>query len=262
RHIEQRIELGFRNLGFVDEGWPGLEEVRRRNLPVVGALGELAEFLRHNVVDEVAMFLPLRSFYQEASGVASLCEQHGIVVRYDSDIFGLRKQCGFDEELEDRQIEVTGAETRRGLSLVFKRLFDICCASLLIVIASPILAIAALLIKLTSKGPVFFRQERIGLNKRKFWIHKFRTMVPDAEKMMAQMQRLNEVSGPVFKIRHDPRTTPIGQWLRRTSIDELPQLFNVLKGEMSLVGPRPLPMRDYQGFGEDWQRRRFSVRPG
>jgi lipopolysaccharide/colanic/teichoic acid biosynthesis glycosyltransferase len=87
-------------------------------------------------------------------------------------------------------------------------------------------------------------------------------MVPDAEKMMAQLETLNEASGPVFKIKHDPRTFPIGNWLRKTSIDELPQLFNVLKGDMSLVGPRPLPLRDYQGFGEDWQRRRFCVRPG
>ena len=93
-------------------------------------------------------------------------------------------------------------------------------------------------------------------------ILKFRTMVPNAEKMLAKLEEQNEVSGPVFKIRKDPRITPIGNVLRRTSIDELPQLFNVLKGDMSLVGPRPLPVRDYEGFSEDWQRRRFSVRPG
>ena len=87
-------------------------------------------------------------------------------------------------------------------------------------------------------------------------------MVPNAEKMLVQLEGLNEVSGPVFKIMNDPRVTPIGKFLRRTSIDELPQLLNVLKGEMSLVGPRPLPVRDYEGFNEDWQRRRFSVRPG
>jgi lipopolysaccharide/colanic/teichoic acid biosynthesis glycosyltransferase len=117
-------------------------------------------------------------------------------------------------------------------------------------------------IKLTSRGPVFFAQERIGLNKRRFLTYKFRTMIPNAEKMMSEIEHLNEVSGPVFKIKNDPRLTPVGKFLRRASIDELPQLLNVLKGDMSLVGPRPMAIRDYEGFNEDWQRRRFSVRPG
>jgi lipopolysaccharide/colanic/teichoic acid biosynthesis glycosyltransferase len=109
---------------------------------------------------------------------------------------------------------------------------------------------------------VFFIQERVGLNKRTFRLYKFRTMVADAEERQAEIEHLNEARGPVFKIRNDPRLTPVGKFLRKTSIDELPQLFNVLKGDMSLVGPRPLPVRDYQGFDQDWQRRRFSVRPG
>jgi len=118
------------------------------------------------------------------------------------------------------------------------------------------------LIKLTSPGRVLFSQRRLGYNKRVFNIYKFRTMVEDAEQRIKQLAHLNEVSGPVFKIRNDPRITPIGRLLRRASIDEVPQLFNVLKGDMSLVGPRPLPARDYEGFNQDWQRRRFSVRPG
>ena len=122
--------------------------------------------------------------------------------------------------------------------------------------------LAAALIKITSPGPVFFKQMRIGQNKRKFTIYKFRSMAVDAEDKMRQLEHLNEVSGPVFKIKQDPRITPVGKFLRKTSIDELPQLFNVLKGDMSLVGPRPLPVRDYEGFSEDWHRRRFSVRPG
>ena len=126
----------------------------------------------------------------------------------------------------------------------------------------PLFAVVAILIALESKGDVMFRQERIGLNKRKFMIYKFRTMVQDADKMMPELEMLNEVTGPVFKIKKDPRCTKIGTILRRTSIDELPQLFNVFKGDMSLVGPRPLPTRDFEGFNEDWQRRRFSIRPG
>jgi lipopolysaccharide/colanic/teichoic acid biosynthesis glycosyltransferase len=109
---------------------------------------------------------------------------------------------------------------------------------------------------------MLFVQKRLGLNKRPFHIYKFRTMVATAEQQVHELEHLNEVSGPVFKIKDDPRITPIGKLLRKTSIDELPQLFNVLEGEMSLVGPRPLPIRDYEGFSEDWQRRRFSVRPG
>jgi len=120
----------------------------------------------------------------------------------------------------------------------------------------------AILIKLGSPGPILFIQKRLGLNKRQFNMVKFRTMVVGAEKRMRDVEHLNEVSGPVFKMKHDPRITPLGAFLRKTSIDELPQLFNVFKGEMSLVGPRPLPVRDYEGFNEDWQRRRFSVKPG
>jgi lipopolysaccharide/colanic/teichoic acid biosynthesis glycosyltransferase len=120
----------------------------------------------------------------------------------------------------------------------------------------------AILIKLGSTGPVFFVQDRVGLNKRRFRMYKFRTMVGDAEKKQSELERLNEADGPVFKIKNDPRVPPLGKYLRKASIDELPELLNVLNGEMSLVGPRPLPIRDYQGFDQDWLRRSFSVRPG
>lgn len=146
--------------------------------------------------------------------------------------------------------------------MLVKRMFDVLASSILLLLLSPILAIAALCIKFTSEGPVFFLQERVGLNKRRFKIFKFRTMVPGAERMITELEDRNEVTGPVFKIKNDPRITPVGKFLRRASIDELPQLINVLKGDMSLVGPRPLPVRDYKGFSEDWQRRRLSVRPG
>jgi exopolysaccharide biosynthesis polyprenyl glycosylphosphotransferase len=145
---------------------------------------------------------------------------------------------------------------------IVKRIIDTVFSAILLILLNPILLVAAVLIKCSSNGPILFRQERVGVNKRRFMILKFRTMVPNAEKMLAKLEESNEVPGPVFKIRKDPRITPIGKILRRTSIDELPQLFNVLKGDMSLVGPRPLPVRDYEGFSEDWQRRRFSVRPG
>jgi lipopolysaccharide/colanic/teichoic acid biosynthesis glycosyltransferase len=122
--------------------------------------------------------------------------------------------------------------------------------------------VVAILVKMTSPGPVFFRQTRVGLNKRQFTIYKFRTMVENAERLQEELLSMNEMTGPVFKITKDPRITPLGRILRKTSIDELPQLVNVLKGDMSLVGPRAMSLRDYQRFDQDWQRRRFSVKPG
>ena len=141
-------------------------------------------------------------------------------------------------------------------------MLDVLLSSGLLLALSPIFLVVAFLIKITSPGPVFFVQERVGLNKRRFRLFKFRTMVPDAEKRQAELENLNECRGAAFKIKNDPRITPIGKILRKTSLDEFPQLINVLKGDMSLVGPRPLPLRDYKEFNEDWQRRRFSVRPG
>jgi exopolysaccharide biosynthesis polyprenyl glycosylphosphotransferase len=262
KRIELTPQWGYRNRGFVDEEWVGLDEFRKTGFPIVSNYSSLPEFLRNNVVDEVAIYLPLRSFYEEASQVAALCEQHGIIVRFDSDIFGLKSDRSRAEEIEKEQFVATRMGAYDGWPATIKRILDIVGSIVLLALLLPVFAIVAILIKAASAGPVFFRQERIGLNKRRFLIYKFRTMVPEAERMMAKVERLNEVTGPVFKIKNDPRITPTGKWLRRTSIDELPQLFNVLKGDMSLVGPRPLPVRDYQGFGADWQRRRFSVRPG
>lgn len=143
-----------------------------------------------------------------------------------------------------------------------KRLLDVIISLFCIMCFAPIFLLTAILIKLTSPGPVFFAQRRLGLNKRVFSVYKFRTMVQGAQEKQAGLEHLNEVTGPVFKIKNDPRITTIGKFLRKTSIDELPQLFNVLKGDMSMVGPRPLPLRDCRGFDKDWHRRRFSIRPG
>jgi lipopolysaccharide/colanic/teichoic acid biosynthesis glycosyltransferase len=119
-----------------------------------------------------------------------------------------------------------------------------------------------MLIKLDSSGPIFFIQERVGYNKRRFRVYKFRTMIKNAEIKQAELVQHNEMIGPVFKIKNDPRITSVGRILRKTSFDELPQLFNVAKGDMSLVGPRPLPVVDYNGFNKNWQKRRFSIKPG
>jgi len=131
-----------------------------------------------------------------------------------------------------------------------------------LLLASPILLVTAVLARLSSAGPIIFRQKCVGLGGREFWFYKFRTMYVDAEERKNDLLDQNVLTGPVFKMRNDPRITPLGKILRKTSIDELPQLVNVLMGDMSLVGPRPLPVRDYEGFSKDWHRRRVSIRPG
>jgi len=262
RRLRAKPEWGYRCLGFVDEQWNGLSDFNRSGETLAGTFERFAEFLRSNVVDEVAIYLPLRSHHAQASAAASLCAQHGITVRYDSDVFGISKKGPAIEEFDADPYFVHSSENRHGWPFVLKRVFDICGSFVLLLLLLPVLLIVACLIKLTSPGTVFFFQERIGTNKRRFHMWKFRTMVVGAERLLPQLTTKNEASGPVFKIKDDPRITPVGRFLRRSSIDELPQLFNVLKGDMSLVGPRPLPVRDFDGFNEDWQRRRFSVRPG
>ncbi len=222
--------------------------------------------MREHVVDEVIIDLPLNTFYRQVSEIVTHCLEQGIMIRFLSDSFYLLRnlklaRSKFEQFNDNLVISVTNGFWGE-LPLAAKRLFDFLGALILIVALSPISLLAAFLIKLTSPGPIFFVQSRLGLNKRLFNMYKFRSMIVDAEKHQRDLEKLNEASGPVFKIKNDPRVTPIGKILRKTSIDELPQLFNVLAGDMSLVGPRPLPVRDYKGFNEDWQRRRFSVRPG
>lgn len=262
RQIEWNPQRGYRLLGFVDDDWPGMPDLVSSGFQVVSDYAGLAEYLRRNVVDEVAIYLPFGSFYKHSSEVAFLCQQHGITMRFNSDIFGLKTTRWRADEFAGDQYIATYTGYSELWPKTAKRMLDISVAGLALLLLSPLLILATIAIKLTSPGPVFFLQERIGLNKRRFKIFKFRTMVPNAERLMAGLETQNEAQGPVFKIKNDPRITPIGKFLRRSSIDELPQLLNVLVGDMSLVGPRPLPVRDYEGFNEDWQRRRFSVKPG
>ena len=263
RKIETSPWLGYRIVGFVDEEWPGLEKFHQHGYSLSCDLDHLREFLRANVVDEVVVTLPMRSKHSHASEIARLCEEQGIFLRFASNIFNLKHGRAQAEDFDGAShITHSTGNASEGWPMIIKRAVDFTVALVLIVILSPLLLVTAIIIKLTSPGPVLFLQKRLGLNKRRFHICKFRTMVADAEVRMKEVEHLNEQSGPVFKIKNDPRITPVGKFLRRTSIDELPQLFNVLKGEMSLVGPRPMAVRDYEGFSEDWQRRRFSVRPG
>jgi exopolysaccharide biosynthesis polyprenyl glycosylphosphotransferase len=266
RSVPQRPEWGCHVTGFADDEWAGAEELRAAGFSLVSDFEGLPGFLRRNVIDEVVIALPVRSFHENASKIAELCEEQGIVVRMLSDLFDLKNSRPVPEDSDDaRLITHYAGPTPHGWPVVIKRALDIILSSAALVVLAPVMVLTAILIKLTAPGPVLFVQKRVGLNKRMFNIYKFRTMVIDAEQKLAEIEHLNEVSGPVFKIKRDPRITVIGAFLRKTSIDELPQLLNVLKGDMSLVGPRPLQLRDYELLtqaGPDWQRCRFSVRPG
>jgi exopolysaccharide biosynthesis polyprenyl glycosylphosphotransferase len=146
--------------------------------------------------------------------------------------------------------------------IITKLLLDFFGALVLVIVTSPLMLAIALAVKFTSPGPAFFRQQRSGLNGAPFEIFKFRTMTSNAEQLKHELAAMNEMTGPVFKVTNDPRITPFGKWLRKWSLDELPQLFNVLRGEMSLVGPRPLPVDEVKRFSDLAHRRRLSVKPG
>jgi exopolysaccharide biosynthesis polyprenyl glycosylphosphotransferase len=260
--IESRPELGYHLIGFADQPWIGNREFQKNGKSIVSDLEHFPAFLRECVIDEVAIALPMKSFYSEAAQIVAQCQEQGVIVRVLANLFETRKRWVNNSHIGGMDIATFSPHSSEGWPMVCKRLLDICVSAVLLVLLAPIFLLVAFLIKLDGSGPVFFVQDRVGLNKRRFRMCKFRTMAGDAEKRQSELESLNEADGPVFKIKDDPRITRLGRYLRKASVDELPQLLNVLKGDMSLVGPRPLPLRDYQGFEQDWVRRRFSVRPG
>ncbi len=262
RIIQSRKELGYRIRGFVDMLWSGSGMVQKEGYSLLGGFGDFGSIISDKVVDEVMICLPLRSFYDQANQIAKLSEEQGIVVRFLPDLFNLRLAYSKIEQFEDEYMITLFTGGMGGWQEYAKRIFDMGVSAVALIVLSPVFLLGAIIVKATSRGPAFFTQQRVGLNKRRFPVYKFRTMIQNAEKDLEKLESLNEVSGPVFKMKDDPRVTPVGKLLRKTSMDELPQLLNVLKGDMSLVGPRPLPVRDYMGFDQDWQRRRLSVRPG
>jgi len=259
--VTNRLELGYRLAGFVDDDWAGIAAFEASGYKRCCTFPGLADFLRHNVVDEAAIFLPLKSYYEHAAQLVSLCEEHGIGIRFNQQVFNLRKAYQ-DLDLDEHSLVRAVATSTEAWPSILKRVLDVVISALLLVAVAPVFAVVAVVLKFTSPGPLFFGQLRMGLNKRQFKMYKFRTMVANAEQLQEKLLSMNEMSGPAFKIKNDPRVTPIGRILRKTSIDELPQLVNVLMGDMSLVGPRAMSLRDYGLFEQDWQRRRFCVKPG
>jgi exopolysaccharide biosynthesis polyprenyl glycosylphosphotransferase len=260
--VKRRPELGYYVDGFVDEHWDGMESFLGGGGRLVASLKDLGSYLATHVVDEVVVALPVSSAYIHSKRIVSLCVDQGITVRFISQIFDQRLARGKLDVFDDEPMLSLIAEPNVGFSKVAKKLLDVAVAAIALLLLAPLMAAIALAIRLSSPGPALFVQKRVGLNKRNFNLYKFRTMVQDAEAKQKEIEHLNQVAGPVFKIAKDPRVTALGEFLRKTSLDELPQLWNVLNGDMSLVGPRPLPLRDYEGFDDDSYRRRLSVRPG
>jgi exopolysaccharide biosynthesis polyprenyl glycosylphosphotransferase len=227
---------------------------------VLGSLGDLPSTLLQAPIDEVIVALPIKSRYEDIQDVIDTCELMGVPVILPADVF--QTGAPFRPRISDEQVTMTLEPRRRQLAALCKRMIDIAGASVGLVLAAPVMLLAAAGVLLTSSGPILFTQERYGYNRRRFRMYKFRTMVVDAEAMLPVLEHLNEAPGPLFKIGEDPRLTMVGRLLRRTSIDELPQLYNVLRGEMSLVGPRPLSLRDAYRLPEAELARRFSVPQG
>lgn len=243
--------------GFVDAHREGASpEIERQRL---GTVDDLERLLMQEAIDEVFIALPVPSHFAEFQQTIDVCERVGVRTRYQADMFPTSVAWA---RIEAGTPVVTMNVAPDDYRLVFKRALDVLGALAGLVLLSPVMVAAALAIKLTSPGPVLFTQKRSGLNKRPFRMLKFRTMVANAHELQPALEARNEADGPVFKIAHDPRITPVGRLLRKTSVDELPQLINVVLGEMSLVGPRPLPERDVQRFTRGSDMRRFSVKPG
>jgi exopolysaccharide biosynthesis polyprenyl glycosylphosphotransferase len=252
--IEQEPSLGYRLVRIID--------AELFKVPEISVVQQLNAVIAHQPVDEVLLALPMNQYAALVETIVRHCEEQGILVRVRTDTFNLQVAKSYADDLQGIPVMTIQSGPVDGWQLVMKRLIDMLGSAALLLVLAPLFAIVALLIRLDSPGPVFFAQERVGFNKRRFRILKFRTMVIEADKQQELLEHLNEAQGPVFKIKQDPRITRIGAILRRFSIDELPQLVNVFKGEMSLVGPRPLPVRDVDRIDAQWHKRRFSIKPG
>lgn len=259
--IRQRVDLGYRIIGYVDDE-TNFNGHGLKGVPRLGEVADLPRIIAYDVIDEVFVALPIKSQYSQIEMAINLLEEQGIMVHLFSDHFPHRLARSHPSEFEGTPLLSLHSAPPATWRTEIKRMMDIVVAASLLLLSAPLLALVALAIKLDSQGPVFFIQSRVGFNKRRFRMMKFRTMCVDAEARMEQIEHLNEKTGPIFKISNDPRTTRIGKWLRRMSIDELPQLINVLLGDMSIVGPRPLSVRDAMRMEVAWQKRRFSVKPG
>ncbi len=265
---EGALDMASELARHADLGYHIVEVLQTGTDPVHGTNDEswivdrLTTLLGAHQIDEVCLALPLDDGTPLIRRVVELCEEQGTMVRVVSTFVDLSLARAHVDDVNGRPVITIFSGPPDSILLAVKRLLDVAVSGIATVVLTPVFLLLAIAIKLDSRGPVFFVQDRVGLNGRRFRFYKFRTMVADAESRMADVEHMNEAQGPLFKIRNDPRTTRLGRTLRRFSIDELPQLLNVLKGDMSLVGPRPLPLRDCNLISVRAHKRRFSVKPG
>jgi exopolysaccharide biosynthesis polyprenyl glycosylphosphotransferase len=259
RAVKEHANWGLRIVGLIDDehGMYGKEIEGYR---VLGRIQDIPFILHRKVIDRVIFVVP-RLWLHRLDDVILACEREGISTSISMDLYDLRiakmRQTCFNN-FPLLEFETFNAKEWQ---LFIKRVMDITLSLFFLTISSPIYLLTAIAIKLTSKGPVFFQQIRCGLNGRKFTLYKFRSMIVGAEMKKKVVEKMNEMDGPVFKIKHDPRITKVGRIIRKLSIDEFPQFINVLKGDMSIVGPRP-PLPIEVDLYELWQRRRLSFKPG
>jgi exopolysaccharide biosynthesis polyprenyl glycosylphosphotransferase len=256
--VEAAAGYGLRLSGFLDAA-PSVEAIELRREYPVRPLGELPELLRRHVIDEVLFAVPSEQL-AELEETFLLCDEEGVRTRVAVDFFPHVRSEVYLDRLGAAPLLTFSGAPHDEVRLLLKRTIDIVLAAVSLAAVAPVMAVVAALVKITSPGPVLFRQVRCGLNGRRFTLYKFRSMVADAEARKADLAALNERE-LVFKIKNDPRLTWVGKWLRKFSIDEWPQLWNVLKGDMSLVGPRPAIPEEVEQY-KRWQRRRLRMRPG
>jgi exopolysaccharide biosynthesis polyprenyl glycosylphosphotransferase len=254
--LEDHRELGLEVSGFLDDDPFDLPRGWRR----LGRLDAIESILHDSVIDEVVICLPF-SQWDKVDAISQIAEDEGKIVRVPMDVIGRAFSHGRMEELDGTPVFSLVSGPDRAISLALKRGLDILGAVVAMVILSPVFAVVAIAIRRNDGGPALFRQVRVGLHGRPFEVIKYRTMTVDAEARYDELAEHSDTRGAAFKMTNDPRITPVGRFLRRTSLDELPQLWNVLRGEMSLVGPRPAPRREVDGY-DLWHRRRLSMKPG
>jgi len=265
--IGDRLGSGFRLMGCLEMDQSDIGKDVKNGIKVIGTINSLEQILREQVVDELIFAMPLRQI-ENADQQIAIAEDLGVSVRIipDWQIHRLTYRprvasIQFEEFLGLPTMALHTTPTNKA-DLLIKNAFDYLFAGIVFILSVPLFLLITTAIKFSSKGPVFFKQERCGLNGRKFMVYKFRTMVVEAVERRKELEAMDETDGPVFKIKKDPRIIPfVGTFLRKTGLDELPQLINILKGEMSLVGPRPPIPTEVEEY-DIWQRRRLSMRPG